>query len=172
MLLNQSVADALNRHVIEEFAAAAQYLAIALYFDSEVLPQLSQFFQLQSTEEYGHAMKLLQYVTDAGSHPIVPATPEPKNHFESAEECVQLALDQELKVTKLINGLVDVAVRENDHLTRQFLQWFVTEQLEEVATMTDLLATIKRAGETNLLLVEDFLARNPHPASTGGTGGA
>jgi ferritin len=167
MLLNKAVTDALNKQVVEEFAAAAQYLAIAFYFDAETLPQLSQFFSQQSQEEYGHAMKILQYVADAGAHPIIPATPEPKNHFESAEECVQLALDQELKVTKLINNLVDLAAGQNDHLTRQFLQWFVTEQLEEVASMSDLLATIRRAGEANLLQVEDFLARNPHPAAGG-----
>ena len=163
MLLNKAVTDALNKQVVQEFAAAAQYLAISFYFDAETLPQLSRFFNLQSQEEYGHAMKILNYVADAGAHPIIPATPEPKNHFESAEECVQLALEQELKVTKLINELVDLAAGHNDHLTRQFLQWFVTEQLEEVATMSDLLATIRRAGEHNLLQVEDFLARNPHP---------
>jgi ferritin len=78
-----------------------------------------------------------------------------------AEEAVQLALDQELKVTQQINNLVDLAIKENDHLTREFLQWFVAEQLEEVASMTDLLNVVKRAGEDNLLRVEDYLARNP-----------
>ena len=161
MLLKQSMVDALNKQVIEEFSASAQYIAIALHFDSETLPELSKYFHAQATEEHGHAMKLLQYMTDAGGMAIVPATREPKNHFETAEEPVQLALNQELKVTEQINNLVDLAIKENDHLTRQFLQWFVTEQLEEVATMTDLLNVVKRAGEANLLLVEDYLARNP-----------
>lgn len=161
MLLKQSMVDALNKQVIEEFSASAQYIAIALHFDSETLPELSKYFHAQATEEHGHAMKLLQYITDAGGMAIVAATREPKNHFETAEEPVQLALNQELKVTEQINNLVDLAIKENDHLTRQFLQWFVTEQLEEVATMTDLLNVIQRAGEANLLLVEDYLARNP-----------
>ena len=161
MLLKQSMVDALNRQVVEEFSASAQYIAIALHFDGETLPQLAQYFHAQALEEHGHAMKLLQYITDAGGKGLVPATKEPKNHFETAEEPVQLALNQELKVTEQINHLVDQAIKENDHLTRQFLQWFVTEQLEEVSTMTDLLNVIKRAGEANLLLVEDFLARNP-----------
>ena len=161
MLLKQSMVDALNKQVIEEFSASAQYIAIALHFDSETLPELSKYFHAQATEEHGHAMKLLQYITDAGGQAIVPATREPKNHFETAGEPVQLALNQELKVTEQINNLVDLAIKENDHLTRQFLQWFVTEQLEEVATMTDLLNVIQRAGEANLLLVEDYLARNP-----------
>jgi ferritin len=168
MLLKQSIVDAINKQVVEEFTASLQYLAIALYFDSETLPQLSSFFHAQATEEHGHAMKMLQYLNDAGAKAMVPATRELKNYFETAEEAVELALNQELKVTEQINCLVDLAADEKDHLTRQFLQWFVTEQLEEVSSMTDLLNVVKRAGETNLLLVEDYLARNPRPDATSG----
>ena len=171
MLLKQTVVDALNKQVVEEFTASLQYTAIALYFDSETLPELTKFFHIQANEEHEHALKLLQYINDAGGHPLVPATKEIKNHFESAEEAVQLALDQELKVTDQVNNLVDIAIQETDHLTRQFLQWFVTEQLEEVSSMTDLLNVVKRAGETNLLLVEDFLIRNPHTEAAGGAEG-
>lgn len=163
MLLKQTVVDALNKQVAEEFGAEAQYTAIALHFDRETLPQLAKYFFHQAEEEESHAMKLLHYINEAGSKAIVPATPQPKNEFSSAEEAVQLALDQEKKVTDQINNLVDLAIKENDHLTREFLQWFVTEQLEEVATMTALLTTVRRAGETNILLVEAYLARNPHP---------
>jgi ferritin len=166
-LLKQSVVDALNQQVIEEFSASAQYTAMAFYFDSETLPELTNFFHLQATEEHGHAMKILQYISDAGGQPIVPATKEPKNNFESAEEVVQLALNQELKVTEQINNLVELASQENDHLTREFLQWFVTEQLEEVSSMSDLLRVVKRAGERNLLLVEDYLVRHPHESAAG-----
>jgi ferritin len=168
MLLKQPVVDALNQQVVEEFTASLQYTAIALYFDQETLPELTNFFHIQANEEHGHAMKLLQYINDAGGQPIVPATREVKNHFETAEEAIQLALDQELTVTDQINNLVDIAIREKDHLTRQFLQWFVTEQLEEVSSMTDLLNVVKRAGEANLLLVEDYLIRNPHTEAANG----
>jgi ferritin len=161
MLLKQAVVDAINQQVVEELSAEAQYLAIALHFDRETLPELSKYFHAQATEEHMHAVKLLQYINDAGGSALVPATTAPKNHFETAAEAVQLALTQELKVTEQINNLVDLAVKQNDHLTRQFLQWFVSEQLEEVSTMSDLLNTVKRAGEANLLLVEDYLARNP-----------
>ena len=167
MLLQKTMVDALNKQVIEEFAASNQYLAIALYFDRETLPELSKYFHLQAQEEHAHAMKILQYLNDAGAHPIIPATPEPKNRFETAEECVQLALDQELTVTQQINDLVALATQENDYLTREFLQWFVMEQLEEVASMSDLLNLVKRAGEDNLFRVEEFLARNPRPAAEG-----
>jgi ferritin len=169
MLLKQAVVDALNTQVVEEFTASAQYIAIHLYFEAETLPELSKYFWAQAMEEHGHAMKLLLYITEAGGKGLVPASKEVKNHFETAAEAVQLALDQEMKVTEQINSLVDIAVSEKDHLTRQFLQWFVTEQLEEVSTMSALLSVIKRAGEDNLLRVEDYLARNPRADYAEGT---
>lgn len=162
-LINKKVVDALNTQVVEEFTAQNQYIAIALYFDAETLPELSNFFHLQAQEEHEHGMKLLQYITDAGGHPVVPATKEVKNHFESVEEAVELALNQELTVTNQINALVALAEAEKDYLTRQTLQWFVTEQLEEVSSMSDLLNIVQRAGD-NLFLVEEFLRSNPHEA--------
>ena len=169
-LLKQPVVDAINSQVVEEFSAASQYIAIAFYFESETLPELAKYFHAQAQEEHMHAMKLLNYLSEAGAQPIVPATKVVKNHFESTAEAVQLALDQELKVTDQINDLVDIAIENKDHLTRHFLQWFVQEQLEEVSTMSDLLNVIKRAGETNLLLVEDYLTRNPRADQGGGVG--
>ncbi len=167
MLIKQSMVDALNRQVAEEFGAEAQYTAIALHFDSQTLPKLARYFYAQAAEEEEHALKLLHYINETGGKPIVPAIKEPQNHFENAQEMVQLALDQEMKVTAQINSLVDQAIQENDHLTRQFLQWFVTEQLEEVSTMTALLTTVKRAGEERLLLVEAYLAQNPREDAEG-----
>jgi bacterioferritin B len=164
-LLKQSIVDALNRQVIEEFTASNQYIAMALYFDSETLPQLSKYFHHQADEEHMHGMKLLQYITDAGGQPVVPATREPKNQFTGVEEAVEQALNQELTVTQQINELVSLAAKENDYLTREILQWFVTEQLEEVSTMTDLLNIVRRAGK-NLFRIEDYLAQNPHEAET------
>ena len=161
-LINQTIQTGLNKQVVEEFSASAQYTAMAYYFESETLPGLAEFFHAQADEERGHALKLLSYISEAGGQPLVPATNEPKNHFEDAEEVVQIALNQELKVTEQINSLVDLAIKENDHLTRSFLQWFVDEQLEEVSSMSDLLNVVRRAVKTNLLLVEDYLTRHSH----------
>jgi len=171
-LLKQAVVDSINGQVVEEFSAAGQYIAIAFYFEAETLPELAKYFHAQAIEEHTHAMKLLTYLSDAGAQTIVPATNAPKNHFEGAVEAVQLALTQELKVTDQINNLVDVAIENKDHLTRHFLQWFVLEQLEEVSTMSDLLNVINRAGENNMLLVEDYLARNPRADQAADTGAA
>ena len=170
-LINQKVVNALNAQVIEEFTAQNQYVAIALYFDGETLPELANFFHRQAEEEREHGMKLLQYIADAGGHPVVPATKEVKNHFESAEEAVELALNQEVQVTNQINNLVAIAEAENDYLTRQTLQWFVIEQLEEVSSMSDLLNVVQRAGD-NLFRVEEFLRNNPHEAEAEAEGEA
>lgn len=167
MLLTKPVVDAINAQIGEELAASNQYLAIALHFDRETLPELTQYFHTQSQEEHSHAMKMLQYLNDMGELAVVPAVAGPKVHFETAAECVELALEQELKVTKQITNLVDIADDEKDRLTHEFLQWFVTEQIEEVSSMSDLLDVVKRAGEDNLLRVEDFLSRNPHSGANG-----
>jgi ferritin len=107
-------------------------------------------------------LKFVKYVADTGGHVHIPAIDAPKSAFETAEEAVSLSLTWELTVTRQINALVDLAAKESDHLSHQFLQWFVTEQLEEVASMEMLLRTVQRAGEKGLLLVEDYLARGAH----------
>ena len=101
---------------------------------------------------------------ETGAKPVIPSTPELRNSFEGPAEAIQFALDQENQVTAQINNLVDISVREGDHASNNFLQWFVYEQVEEVDTMTTLLQTVKLAGD-NLLLVEDYVRRNPQHAN-------
>jgi ferritin len=105
-------------------------------------------------------MKFVHYIVDAGGQVRVPGTEEPKYDFQSAKEAVEAALSWEVEVTKQINELMDLAISQNDHIGQDFLRWFVTEQLEEVSTMDTLLSVVDRAG-SNILWVEDFLARNP-----------
>ena len=105
-------------------------------------------------------MRFLTYIQDAGGTVAIPAIAAPATGFERAEEAVAAALASEEDVTARINELVDVARAANDHATDAFLQWFVTEQVEEVSTMTELLQVTRRAGEGNLLLVEDYIARS------------
>jgi ferritin len=152
-----------NEQIQSEFAASQQYIAIAVYFEEMGLLQLAQFFYRQSEEERMHAMKFVHFMLEAEGRPIIPPVPELRNDFGSPEEAVQFALDQERKVTAEIDNLVSLAVTEGDHAGNNFLQWFVTEQVEEVATMTTLLQTIRLAGD-NLLLVEDYVRRNPQHA--------
>jgi ferritin len=156
-----------NNQIQSEFTASHQYIAIAVYFEEMGLVELAQFFHRQSEEEREHAMKFVHFMLETEARPIIPAIPELRNDFNNPADAVEFALEQERKVTAQIDALVTLALQEGDHASNNFLQWFVTEQVEEVATMTTLLQTIRLAGD-NLLLVEDFVRRNPQHA--GGSG--
>lgn len=157
MLISDKMNGALNEQIGHEFGASIQYVAIAAHFDSEGLPTLARHFYKQATEEREHAMRFVKYTLDADGRVAIPAIPAPRSGFASAEEAVQLSLDWEKKVTKQINGLMDLAIKENDHITQNFLQWFMNEQLEEVSSMDTLLRLVRRAGEKGLLFVENYL---------------
>jgi ferritin len=159
MLISENVCEALNQQIGNEFGAMIQYFAIAAHFERETLPLLAAHFQKQAEEEKGHAQRFIKFIIDAGGRVAIPPTPAPQSHFQFAEEAVKLSLEQEKKVTQQVNHLVHMAKEEKDYTTDNFLQWFVQEQLEEVSSMQDLLAIVQRAGEGNLLRVEEFLAR-------------
>lgn len=169
MLISKKMAAAINTQVGHEFGASLQYASIAAYFGNESLPELQKHFNLQSGEERDHAMKLVNYLVDAGAQVAIPAVPAPKTGLKSAEEAVRLSVQWEMTVTKQIGALVDLATAEKDHTTNQFLQWFVNEQLEEVSSMETLLSMVRRAGESGLLFVEDYVARKG--AAKPGSGG-
>jgi bacterioferritin B len=160
MPVPKPVVDALNAQLGRELEAHLQYLAISSWFDAEGLPELSRFFGAQAAEEHAHAMRFLEYLKDVGGPVAIPALAAPKPGFESAEEAVAASLEWEEAVTDHIHRLVDLATDARDHATSTFLQWFVTEQVEEVATMGELLQVTRRAGEANLLLVDDYVARS------------
>jgi ferritin len=168
--------DALNDQVANEFGASQQYIAIAVHYDTETLPQLAAHFYRQAVEERNHAMMLVQYLLDADERVLIPAVAAPKTAFADDREPVALALEQEKSVTAQIANLVEIARTEGEHVGEQFLGWFLDEQREEVASMASLLAVVDRAG-ADLLRVEDFLARaatgaappaGPAPPAAGG----
>ncbi len=163
MLISSPMNSALNEQVGFEFAASLQYVAIAAHFDSESLPELARYYYRQADEERAHAMRIVKFVVDAGGRAQIPAIAAPHSQFTTTEDAVQKALEGEMKVTQEINALVGQAVRENDHITQNFLQWFVAEQLEEVSSAETLLRIVQRAGEQDLLHVEEYLARHRHP---------
>ena len=159
MLFSEKMNAAINGQIGREFAASLEYVSIASSFASKGLTELAKHFYRQAEEEHDHAMRFVKYVVDAGGRMAIPAIPAPKSPFTSAEEAVRNSLEWELTVTKHINTLVDLALQESDHTTQNFLQWFVTEQLEEVSSMETLLSIVRRAGESGLLTVEATLAR-------------
>jgi len=159
MLIGEKLTKAMNEQVGNELQASNQYTNIATYFDADSLPELASFFYLQSDEERMHAMKFVHYIVEAGGKVAIPKIGEPLATIESAEYAVKLSLDWELTVTEQINNLMSLAISEMDFIGQDFLRWFVNEQLEEVSTMDELLSVVRRAGDSGLLLVEDYLSR-------------
>jgi ferritin len=159
MLASKKLLAAINQQVGNEFGASLQYVSIASYFDAQALTGLAGFFYRQAEEERQHAMKLVRFVVDASGQLQIPQIPAPKAGFASAREAVELAVEWEQEVTRQIYGLVEIANEDNNYIALRFLDWFVSEQFEEVNTMGQLLQVVERAGEEGLLHVEEFLAR-------------
>jgi bacterioferritin B len=150
--------DRLNEQIAYEFAASQQYIANAVYYDGQTLPRLAAFFYAQAVEERNHAMMMVQYLLDADAEVRIPGIAEPESQFADVVAPVVLALDQERRVSDQIAALVGVARDEGDYLSEQFVQWFLKEQVEEVSTMSSLLAVVQRSIE-NPMIAEDYLAR-------------
>ena len=148
----------LNAQIGHEFAASQQYVAIAVHYDAETLPRLAAFFYRQALEERDHALMMVQYLLDTDAPVTIPGVEPAVAGFADVVAPVQLALDQEKRVTEQINGLLRIAREENDFASEQFMQWFIKEQVEEVATMTDLLAIVTR-NQDDLEDIEEYVAR-------------
>jgi ferritin len=157
-------AQGLNEQIGYEFAASQQYVAIAVSYDGQTLPQLAAHFYRQAVEERNHAMMMVQYLLDADLPVAIPGVAAPRTAFGDVVEPVQLALDQEKRVTAQIAELVRVAREEGDFVAEQFLHWFLQEQREEVSSMSALLQVIERSRD-NVMLVEDYLAREASGAA-------
>jgi ferritin len=156
--------ESLNEQIGNEFAASQQYLAIAVHYDADTLPRLAGFFYSQALEERDHALMMVRYLLDAGVDAAIPGVQAPVNEFADVGAPVALALDQERRVTDQINGLTAIAREHGDYTSEQFMQWFIREQVEEVATMSDLLRVVERARD-NPLLAEEYLVREGLGAS-------
>ena len=168
--------ERLNEQIGHEFAAHQQYVAIAVYFDAETLPRLAAFFYAQALEERNHALMMIQFLIDQDLDPITPGVAAPQVSFDDVVSPVALALAQEKRVSEQINALAGFAREQGDHTSEQFMQWFIKEQIEEVATMSDLLRVVERSQD-HAMDIEDYLAREqlgeegedptaPHPAGS------
>jgi ferritin len=150
--------ERLNEQIGHEFAAHQQYIACAVHYDGETLPQLARFFYRQAVEERDHAMMMIQYLLDADATVTVPGVSAPRTSFGDIVEPVALALEQERRVSEQINGLAATAREAGDYTSEQFVQWFIKEQVEEVATMSDLLRVVQRSKD-DPMAIEDYMAR-------------
>ena len=157
--------EQLNAQIGNELAAHNQYLACAVYFDALTMPQMATFFYDQALEERGHAMMMVQYLLDTDMDVVIPGVAAPRSDFADVVAPVELALDQERRVTEQINSLLRIAREENDFASEQFMQWFIKEQVEEVATMSDLLAVVTR-NRNDIEDIEEYVAREQSGGET------
>lgn len=131
-MLSKSMQDALNRQVLMEAQSSQAYLAMASWADIQPgLKGVTQFFFKHSDEERMHMLKLVRYINDRGGFAIIPPLDQPTLTFVSLKQAFEELFRHEVKVSESINELVDIALKEKDYATHNFLQWYVNEQIEE-----------------------------------------
>ena len=146
-MLKDKIQKALNVQMNLELSSSYLYLSMAAYFESENLNGFSHWMKVQSGEEYGHAMKIYGYINQRNGRVNLSKIDAPKSEWKDAAEVFTETLKHEEKVTKSIDDIVDLTITEKDHATNTYLQWFVTEQVEEEATVMNIIDKFKMIGD-------------------------
>ena len=150
--------EGLNEQIGDEFAAHQQYVAVAAHYEAHTLPRLAAFFYAQALEERNHAMMMVKYLLDTSAAVRIPGVAAPSTEFEDNVAPIKLALKQERKVSEKLSRLFETAREERDYLSEQFMQWFLREQVEEEATMQELLDVAERSRDLPMM-IEEYIAR-------------
>lgn len=160
-MISQKLQDAINRQINRELFSEYYYLSMASYFNSVGLSGFENFFLVQVEEERFHAMKMYRFINERGGRVYLQAIEAPKTEFKSPLEVFELAYEHEKLVSKLINDLMDLAIKENDHAAKNHLDWFVEEQVEEEDSMDTILNKLKLIGGEGhgLLMLDNELAQ-------------
>ncbi len=148
-MISERMAKELNKQINAEMFSSYLYLSMSAFFEKEGYKGFAAWMRAQAQEEYEHAMKFYDYLIDVGGVVELEAIEKPKNEWESPLAVFEAAKAHEIHVTNLINNLVSVSIEEKDYATNIFLQWFVTEQIEEVATVSEIIDKFKMIGERN-----------------------
>jgi bacterioferritin B len=157
-------AEELNDQIAAEFAASHQYVAAAAWYEANTLPQLARFFYGQAVEERGHALMMIKYLLDTDAPVRLKEIAAPETEFDGFIAPIKMALDQERSVSKRISEIFETARNEGDYLSEQFMQWFLKEQVEEEATMLELLDVAERVKDFPMTLEEYIARENPGAA--------
>ena len=146
-MLNKKVESALNNQIVAEYYSAYLYLSMSAFFESANLSGFANWMRVQTLEELTHGTKIFDYVNERGGRVLLDAVKKPPLKWTSPLAAFQDAYQHEQKVTGMINKLVDLAVKEKDHATQNFLQWFVSEQVEEEASADEIVQKLKLVGK-------------------------
>ncbi|QHI69724.1 ferritin [Tichowtungia aerotolerans] len=168
-MITKRMEEALNEQINKEFYSAYLYLSMSAYCNRLGMPGAEHWFRMQYDEEIMHMSKMFDYVMQHGGNARLMQIDEPPNEFGTILEIFQASLAHEQFVTKSINELLDVAVEEKDHASQVFLQWYITEQVEEEANVEDIVNRLKLADENGgaLMMIDDKLSQRlpPTPAT-------
>ena len=169
-MLSEKMEEALNEQINKEMYSAYLYMAMSAHSKHMGLDGFANWFMVQYQEEMTHAMKIYDYINEQGGQVKLRAIKEPPSEFESPLDMFEKTLEHEKFITKSINELMDLAIKENDHATQIFLHWFVTEQIEEEANDNEIIAKLKLVGDGNglFMLDKELAARifTPPPAKS------
>ncbi len=159
-MLNQKLVSAINDQIQYEIYSALTYKAMQAYFEAEDLPGMANWMDVQFQEEMAHAEKMFQFVCETGGRVQLQQIDAPRNEYASPLEAFEASLEHEQSVTARINNLMDLAQQEKDHAAQIFLQWFITEQIEEEASVNLIIAKLKRVKEDGrgLMMIDQELA--------------
>jgi len=146
-MLSKKIQDAINGQTNAELYSAYIYASMSAYFESVNLPGFANWMRVQTQKEVMHAYKFYNYVNERGGRVVLQAIDAPAQEWDSPLAAFEAAYAHEQKVTGLINDLVDLAVSESDHATTNFLQWFVSEQVEEEASADEVVQKLKLVGD-------------------------
>jgi ferritin len=152
-MLDEKLLEAMNEQINKELYSAYLYLGMAAYLDASNLAGSAHWMRAQAREEQEHALKFYRYLYERGGRVTLQAIDEPPTEYESVLDVFEQTLAHEQKVTALINGLYAMAVAENDYASQAFLQWFVSEQVEEEDNATRIVETLKMVGSKGQALI-------------------
>lgn len=153
MMISKKMAARLNEQVNHEFFNAWTYFSMAYWFENAGLTVFAKFFHKQAEEEQGHGKKIAKYLIDQGAHVRLASLPAPVVDYKTAKQIVEAFVEHEIKTTKMVHEIVDLAIKENDHATRNFIDWKVDEQVEEVASANELLGMVRHAETPGQLMM-------------------
>jgi len=158
-MISKKLQDAINSQINKEFYSAYFYLAMSAYCKTKDLDGFANFFYVQYQEETFHAMKFYNYLLDRGGDVVLTKIDTPPADFKSPLDVFEKTLEHEQFVTKSINDLLDLSIKENDHASASFLKWYVDEQVEEEATVSRLVNRMKLVGDNvgGLFIVDSEL---------------
>ena len=168
-MLNDKIRNAFNGQLNAELFSSYLYLSMAAHFQSQGLRGMARWMQIQAREELEHMMKFFDFIHERGSKVILTQIEAPRTEWSSPLEVFEDACRHEAKITGLINGLAELAVDEKDHAANAFLQWFITEQVEEEATVQEIRDKLKLVSDNPVALFmidQELSHRNPPPGGT------